>query len=127
MTAHLKAGLPFYEEYVAAEPTMVLDGHFFSMMGILDFIRAVPHGLDSDHHDLAKQIFDEGIASLNHWLPKFDMGYWVRFNYCRMSHYPAIDPCSKSYMRLVLAQLDLFYRITGHDFLKETYFSHYNF
>ena len=121
VAAHRKAGHPFYEEYVAAEPTMVLDGHFFSLMGILDFIRAVPRGMDPEIHDLAKKLFDEGIESLMHWLPQFDMGFWIRFNYCQMSHYPETDPCSKSYLRLILAQLKLFYKLTGRKFLEEYY------
>jgi hypothetical protein len=121
VSAHFHTGYPFYEEYVADTPTMVLDGHFFALMGLLDFIRAVPPHLGQEMLQIAHNLFDQGIESLRYWLLKFDMGYWVRFNLCTMPHYPDIDPCSKSYMRLVLAQLNLFYRITGHAFLKETY------
>jgi hypothetical protein len=127
VAANLKSGYPFYEEYVAAEPTMVLDGHFFSLMGILDFIRAVPHELDAASHEMARNIFDKGIESLKHWLPQFDIGFWIRFNYCQMSHYPEIDPCSKSYLRLILAQLKLFHKLTGQKFLNDYYLQWTNY
>ena len=40
VSAHHKDGHPFYEEYVASEPTMVLDGHLFSLFGIFDYLRS---------------------------------------------------------------------------------------
>ncbi len=95
----------FYEEYVAAEPTMVLDGHIFSLLGLYDFYRA-------NKNIKAKNLFDEGIESLIDWLPEYDMGYWLKFNYCRMSHYPEIDPCTIGYLRLVNLQLKLLYKLT---------------
>ncbi|MBU1679649.1 MAG: D-glucuronyl C5-epimerase family protein, partial [Bacteroidetes bacterium] len=99
----------FYEEYVAAEPTLVLDGHIFSMLGLYDFIRAVPE------NQLAKDLFNDGINALIKFLPEFDMGYWLRFNLCQMEHYPQIDPCTIGYLRLVLIQLKLLYEITKND------------
>lgn len=46
------------------------------------------------------------------------MGYWLRFNMCSMPHYPDIDPCTIGYLKLILLQLDLLFRITGRDELK---------
>jgi hypothetical protein len=43
------------------------------------------------------------------------MGYWIQFNMCGMEHYPEIDPCTIGYLRLVLLQLELLYRITGRE------------
>lgn len=105
----------FYEEYAAPEPTMVLDGHNFSLLGLFDFYRAVGEDVDSKNRTLAKNLFDEGIESLIKWLPEYDMGFWLRFNMCGMSHYPSVDPCTIGYLRLVSVQLILLYELTKRD------------
>jgi hypothetical protein len=109
----------FYEEYVAVEPTMVLDGHMFSLLGLYDYYRAVPGDIDGYGNKLAKDLFDEGIESLIRWLPEYDMGYWLRFNMCKMQHYPEIDPCTIGYLRLAILQLKLLYKITERQELKD--------
>ncbi|MGD9899302.1 MAG: D-glucuronyl C5-epimerase family protein [Calditrichaceae bacterium] len=119
VTANLSEGLPFYEEYVADGQTMVLDGHFFSLFGLYDFVRAVPESIDTEAHLLAKKLFDDGMMSLTHWLPEFDLKYWLRFNLCRMDHYPETDPCTIGYLRLINAQLKILSRISGNDFLSQ--------
>ena len=98
---------PFYEEYPTTFPTMVLDGFFFTLCGLFDHIRAV--GQDSP----ARFLFDAGIEAVVKWLPHFDLGYWIRYNYCRENFYPDVDPATIGYLRLVVTQLKLFYRITG--------------
>lgn len=112
VAAYLREGRPFYEEYVASQPTMVLDGHIFSLLGLMDYIRAVPEVLDRENHHLARQLFNQGAESLLQWLPEFNMGYWLRFNLCKMPQYPANDPCTLGYFRLVLLQLDLMHRLS---------------
>lgn len=111
----LKEGWPFYEEYTASSPTMVLDGHNFSLLGVMDYIRAVPADLDPAGHEMAQNIFRRGIDSLIHWLPQYDLGWWLRFNLCKMPHYPPIDPCTVNYFRLVLMQLELLRQISGRE------------
>ncbi len=112
-------GRTFYEEYVASKPTRVLDGHSFSLFGIYDFVRAVQPNIDKEAHELARKIFLEGIEGLVSWLPDFDLGYWVRFNYCELEGYPKYDPCTINYLRVVTTQLDILYRITGEEILKK--------
>jgi len=112
VSAYAHNGHPFYEEYVAAEPTMVLDGHIFSLFGLYDFVRAVSSDLDPQAHKLAANLFHKGIDSLIYWLPEFDIGFWLRFNLCKMSHYPEIDPCTIGYLRLILRQLSVLFLIT---------------
>ncbi|HQM37176.1 MAG TPA: D-glucuronyl C5-epimerase family protein [Candidatus Marinimicrobia bacterium] len=113
VTANLKIGWPFYEEYVATEPTMVLDGHIFSLFGIFDFVRSVTQESNRKAHESAQKLFEEGVESLLNWLPEYDMGFWVRFNFCQMKHYPRVDPCTIGYLRLIVAQLKILYHITG--------------
>ncbi len=110
VAAHLDNDHPFYEEYVADEPTMVLDGHMFALFGINDFIRSVPS--DRPSLNLATKIFNRGIDSLLYWLPEYDLGYWLRFNLCGMDHYPKIDPCTIGYLRLACTQLEILHKIT---------------
>lgn len=119
VTANLKNGHPFYEEYVASEPTMVLDGHIFSLFGIYDFIRAISPSIDQYYQELAITIFNDGIDSLIYWFPQFDLDYWLRFNFCQMEHYPAIDPCTIGYLRLISTQLEVLYNITSKKELQE--------
>ncbi len=104
---------PFYEEYPTAFPTMVLDGFFFTLCGLWDHVRAV--GNDSP----ARFLFDKGVEALVKWLPHFDLGYWIRYNYCQEDFYPDVDPATIGYLRLVITQLKLFYRITGIEALNE--------
>lgn len=122
VSANLRNGFPFYEEYVADEPTMVLDGHLFSLFGLYDFVRAVPESSDAESHLLAKNLFNAGIESLTHWLPEFDMKYWLRFNLCRMDHYPETDPCTIGYLRLINTQLKILSRLSENDFLSQFQF-----
>jgi heparosan-N-sulfate-glucuronate 5-epimerase len=117
VSAHQKDGHPFYEEYVASEPTMVLDGHLFSLFGIFDFLRAVPKSDKS--YTMAERIFTEGVKSLEHWLPTYDLGFWVRFNYCQMDHYPETDPCTINYLKLIIAQLNIINRLSPSHIIKE--------
>jgi hypothetical protein len=118
VAAFRNEGHPFYEEYVATEPTMVLDGHIFSLLGLYDFVRAVPETLDTDNYKLSHALFDEGIDSILYWFPKFDMGFWLKFNLCKMEHYPDIDPCTIGYLRLIRSQLQLLHEITSKDEFK---------
>ncbi len=115
VAAFADSNAPIYEEYTAEAPTAVLDGHNFSLLGVFDFIRAVPESLDKSSHDRAVKIFEKGIEGLIQRLPDYDMGYWLRFNLCSMPHYPQPDPCSIGYYRLVLLQLELLHTLSGRD------------
>lgn len=97
---------PFYEEYPTVFPTMVLDGFLFSLCGLYDAVRALKSSK-------AQVLFDAGIKSLLKWLPHYDLGYWMRYNYCREDFYPDPDPATIGYLRLVITQLTLFARLTG--------------
>ena len=112
-------GATFYEEYVAAKPTRVLDGHLFSLFGLWDYVRAVPPER-SPGHTLAKNLFEEGIDGLKKQFPLFDMGFWLRFNRCELPGYPADDPCTIGYLKLIIAQVEIMYRIHGDSFFQQT-------
>ncbi len=115
----LETGFPIYEEYVATKPTRVLDGHGFCLFGIYDAVRAISPDVDADAHRLAKTIFDKGINGLIKRLPEYDLGFWMKFNLCELDFYPPNDPCTIGYLRLVTAQLNVLYSITGNKVLKQ--------
>ncbi|MDZ7724810.1 MAG: D-glucuronyl C5-epimerase family protein [candidate division KSB1 bacterium] len=104
---------PFYEEYPASFPTMVLDGFFFSMCGLHEYMRAV------DDPEPAAALFESGLDSIKKWLPEYDLGFWIRYNYCRQPFYPDPDPATIGYLRLVNTQLRLFYTLTGDTVFQE--------
>lgn len=112
-------GATFYEEYVAESPTRVLDGHVFSLFGLYDYVRAVPSATEPESHQLALWLFNEGIEGLARQLPRFDMGFWLRFNCCDLPAYPQNDPCTIAYLRLVRQQLRILYDLTGKEILNE--------
>jgi hypothetical protein len=103
---------PFYEEYTAEGPTLVLNGMIFSLFGIMDFVRIFPD------NKVAKKIHDEGIITLQKILPEYDLGFWSRYNLCQLEGYPEIDPSTVGYQRLHINQLDVMYRYTGNDMFK---------
>ncbi len=100
-----------YEEYIAVKPTRILDGAIFSLFGLYDAVRAFD-GVDNNAFEKSKRLFDDGINGLIHWLPKYDMGYWVYYNRCEIEGYPTNDPCTIGYLKLVTAQLEVLYEIT---------------
>ncbi len=120
VTTFTKEG-PFYEEYPTEFPTMVLDGFFFTLCGLYDAVRAL-------NSQKAKQLFDKGIDTIKQWLPRYDLGYWMRYNYCREEFYPDPDPATIGYLRLVITQLKMTARLTGDaEFIKwAEHFSQYD-
>lgn len=99
---------PFYEEYTAGVPTMVLNGMIFSMFGLYDFVRAVPDNM------LARSLFDKGVDTLLQVMPEYDLGYWSRYNLCESPWYPEVDPATIGYQHLHIVQLKVMAEISGH-------------
>ncbi|HDQ45436.1 MAG TPA: hypothetical protein ENN17_08075 [bacterium] len=104
---------PFYEEYPASAPTLVLNGMIFALCGVQDFVRVFP-----DHPE-ARRILEDGIRTLEGILPEYDLGYWSRYNLCRMDGYPDPDPATLGYQRLHVVQLEMLHRLTGKDVFRE--------
>jgi len=103
---------PFYEEYTAAFPTLVLNGMIFSLCGVYDFVRVFPE------NPIASKIYDDGIRTLENILPQYDLGYWSKYNLCADEGYPKTDPATIAYQRLHVDQLNMLYRLTGKETFK---------
>jgi len=108
VTSFTKWG-PFYEEYTAEEPTLVLNGMMFSLCGLYDFVRVFPE------HQLAKKLFDDGVNTLKNCLSEFDIGFWSKYNLCSADWYPKIDPATVTYQHLHVTQLKMLNKLTGEE------------
>lgn len=104
---------PFYEEYTANTPTLVLNGMIFSLCGVYDLVRVFP-----DYKE-ARKVFDDGITCLEKILPEFDMGFWSKYDLCSAEWYPKLNPATIGYQRLHATQLELLYEMTHKDIFKD--------
>ncbi len=103
---------PFYEEYTASVPTLVLNGMIFALFGVYDFVRVFPDDAR------ARKIFDDGVETLVQILPQYDLGFWSRYNLCKANWYPKVDPSTLGYQRLHVAQLKVMYALTNQPVFK---------
>lgn len=101
----------FFEEYTAAVPTLVLNGHIFSLFGLLDYQRCFPDD------DIVENLINEGYDTIINCLPDFDLGYWSRYNFCKADFYPTIDPARLQYQRLHILLLKTLNKFRPHEIL----------
>jgi len=66
----------WFEEYVTSPPAHVLNGFIFSLFGLMDFSRVT-----SD--ETAKELWEQGVGTLEKKLQLFDTGYWSRYDLLR--------------------------------------------
>lgn len=102
---------PFFEEYTAAIPTLVLNGHIFSWFGLLDFQRCFPDD------ESAENLVESGYETIINCLPDFDLGYWSRYNFCQADFYPEVDPATLQYQRLHILLLKALSKFRSHEIL----------
>jgi heparosan-N-sulfate-glucuronate 5-epimerase len=96
------------EEYLVDPPTHILNGFIWALWGVFDFWLA---RADS----AAKQIFDRGVATLLHNLPRFDTGYWSLYEQSghEQSRTRLKMLASPFYHRLHIVQLRVMANLTG--------------
>ena len=104
---------PFYEEYTADIPILVLNGHIFALFGLYDFCRVFPE------NNISKNLFNSGVQTVLNAIPDFDLGFWTRYNYCVADFYPSIDPATLTYQRLHIMQLRVMYSIFQDNYFDE--------
>lgn len=100
---------PFYEEYTAEVPTLVLNGMIFALCGIMDFVRVFPE------NTLAKGLLEDGLETLRNVLPEFDAGFWSKYNLCKAPWYAKVDLATITYQHLHITQLTMLYEFSGDD------------
>jgi heparosan-N-sulfate-glucuronate 5-epimerase len=91
------------EEYLVDPPTHILNGFMWALWGVFDFWLA---RADAP----AKQIFDRGVETLLHNLPRFDTGYWSLYEQSGTQMKMLASPV---YHRLHIVQLRVMANLTG--------------
>lgn len=109
VTSHTD-GRPFYEEYPSEPTCHVLNGFIFAMWGLYDLMRLIDD-------ESADRLFNDGLATLTEWLPRYDTGYWSLYHIGE----GMANPATLHYHRLHIEQLKVMYAITGESILKEYY------
>jgi hypothetical protein len=94
-------GTLWYEEYPADEPLHVLNGHVYTLFGVLDYARVTA---DAE----AKDRWQRGASTVLEHLEDFDAGYWSVYD-LRMR-----EPASIHYHKNIhIPQLRILGRLTG--------------
>ena len=102
-------GLPFFEEYPTTPDSLVLNGGIFALWGFHDVARA----LDDVE---AKQWFEGGLDALVNLLPRYDTGYWSRYD---LFPHPVINVASAAYHLLHVKQLEILASLSERDELTQ--------
>jgi hypothetical protein len=102
-------GRIFFEEYPTARPHHVLNGFIYAMWGLYDLMRL-------EQNIYAHRCWDEGLATLIEWLPRFDSGRWSWYHIGEGTKNPATIP----YHKLHIEQLRALYAITGETIFEAT-------
>ena len=103
-------GLPFFEEYPTKPASLVLNGGIFALWGFHDVAR----GLGDQE---AEQWFEGGLDALVGLLPRYDMGYWSRYD---LFPHPVSNIASPAYHFLHVKQLEILATLSGRDVFQRT-------
>ena len=68
---------------------------------------------------MANLIFNKGFQSLINCLDQYDLGFWTKYNDCRLPNYPNPDPATLSYQRLHIMLLKAINVVRPHDSIEE--------
>ena len=98
----------FYDEYPSKGKWHVLNGFIFALWGLCDLYRI------ADNHE-AEELFADGLKTLRHYLPKFDIGYWSLYHIGKGLRNPATIP----YHRLHINQMEAMYKLTGEELFRK--------
>ncbi|PWB75288.1 hypothetical protein C3F09_02705 [candidate division GN15 bacterium] len=100
-------GHVFYEEYPSNACPHVLNGFLYAMWGLWDLART--------GNGMAADLYNQGFRTFIEWLPRYDMGFWSRYN---LSNGPD-NPATLHYHRLHIDQLTVMHQISAHDLIRE--------
>lgn len=114
-------GQTWFEEYGSEEmPAHVLNGMFFSLSGVRDFVK-------NYKTKLADDIFAVGTESVKKNIHLFDHKYTTRYDYSPLMQFASSKKGPDAYHELHILQLGWLYNVTGeqvlldytHEFLKQ--------
>jgi len=96
-------GAIWFEEYIVAPPTHILNGFIWAAWGVYDFFLAT-------QEKAAQRLFNRAVETLRKNLDRYDMGFWSLYELSG-TRLPMV--ASPFYHRLHIAQLRLMHRLTG--------------
>ena len=97
------------EEYLVDPPTHILNGFIWALWGVFDYGLALGDAA-------ARDVFDRGVTTLIHNLPKYDTGYWSLYEQSGTRLKMLASPF---YHRLHIVQLRAMARLTGQPVFSE--------
>jgi hypothetical protein len=96
----------WFEEYIVAPPTHILNGFIWAAWGVYDYFLA--SGCNE-----AVRLFADAVATLRHNLDRYDLGFWSLYEQSG-TRLPMI--ASPFYHKLHVTQLRIMHRITQEQF-----------
>jgi hypothetical protein len=96
----------WFEEYIVAPPTHILNGFIWAAWGVYDYFLA--SGCNE-----AVRLFADAVATLRHNLHRYDLGFWSLYEQSG-TRLPMI--ASPFYHKLHVTQLRIMHRITQEQF-----------
>ena len=100
----------WFEEYIVAPPTHILNGFIWAAWGVYDYFLATGDGS-------ARQLFARAVQTLIHNLNRYDLGFWSLYEQSG-TRLPMV--ASAFYHRLHIVQLRVMHRITGEQEFAKT-------
>jgi heparosan-N-sulfate-glucuronate 5-epimerase len=92
----------WFEEYIVAPPTHILNGFIWALWGVYDFLLATRSAQSKDR-------FDKAVHTLKTNLHRYDLGFWSLYEHSGTT-LPMI--ASRFYHSLHIAQLRIMHRLT---------------
>ncbi|MEI6857765.1 D-glucuronyl C5-epimerase family protein [Psychrilyobacter sp.] len=105
---------PYYEEYPSKpDAPHVLNGMIFALFGLHEFSRL--------GNQRAKELFDQGIKTLENTLSEYDLGFWTKYDVADEVFKVGrnINSCTAHYHNIHIKQLEVLYNITKNEIIKE--------
>jgi hypothetical protein len=98
-----ESGNLWFEEYIVAPPSHILNGFIWAAWGVYDFFLATKQ-------DTARSLFEAAVHTLKMNLAKYDLGFWSLYEQSG-TILPMV--ASHFYHRLHIVQLQILHRMTG--------------
>lgn len=98
-----ESGDLWFEEYIVAPPTHILNGFIWALWGVYDYALATKD-------NAAKELFARGVRTLLQNLERYDLGFWSLYEQSG-TRLPMV--ASAFYHRLHIVQLRVMHRLTG--------------
>lgn len=96
------------EEYPCNPPTYTLNGNMFTLIGLYDWSQTGAEGSER-----AKELFDDGIRTLEKILPYYDIGGFTCYDLAHITWNRELPHVNISYHFVHVAFCKIFYDITG--------------